>query len=235
MAKEAPLGVRLNNPGNIEWGSPWQGLVRREESRYHLSGSAQQKRFCQFETPADGIRAIAVTLTTYADKRKAKDGSKIDTITEVIERWAPSFENNVSAYAGHVGKLMGVSALETLDIKRYDVMKGLVVGIIAHENAGYSYPDAVIEEALRRAGIVKPETQKNNVPLTKETVASSAVGLTGLAALAPVLPDVIDAIAENKADLTSGDWKLMLLGAVTVVAAGVIAWSQIRRRQAGAL
>lgn len=30
-----------------------------------------------------------MTLITYRDKRKAKDGRKIDSIRAVIERWAP--------------------------------------------------------------------------------------------------------------------------------------------------
>lgn len=235
MTSKQTLGVRLNNPGNIEWGSPWEGLVPRHESQYATSSNSQQRRFCEFVDPAYGIRAIARTLITYADKRKAKNGSAIDTVTEVIERWAPSFENNVSAYASHVGKIMGVSALETIDIKQYEVMKGLVVGIIAHENAGFAYPDSVVEEGLRRAGLVPAKAIQNNVPLTKETGSAAAMGLVGVTALAPVLPEVIKAISENKADLASGDWKLVLIGVASVLAASVVAWAQYKRREAGSL
>jgi len=142
MAKDLPLGIRLNNPGNLEWGSPWEGLVPRHLSRYNSSSINQQRRFCEFKDAAFGIRAIARTLITYADKRLADDGSAIDTIREVVARWAPSFENNVDAYAKHVAKIVGVGPDDQVNIKDYDVMRKLVKGIIAHENAGYQYPEA---------------------------------------------------------------------------------------------
>lgn len=236
MAKEQTLGVRLNNPGNLEWGSPWEGLVPREQSRYYKSGTPQQQRFCEFADAASGIRAIARTLITYFDKRKARDGSAIDTVAEVVERWAPSFENNTSAYANHVAKLMSVDPDQILDIKSYDVMYGLVTGIIAHENAGYAYPAEVVEEGLRRAGVVKKITQKNNVPLTKETVAAGVAGAGSAAGIiAPIIPDVAKAVTDHKADLASGDWKLLVIGLVGVGLAVWVAYAQYKRRVAGAL
>lgn len=236
MAKEQTLGVRLNNPGNLEWGSPWEGLVPREQSRYYKSGTPQQQRFCEFADAASGIRAIARTLITYFDKRKAQDGSPIDTVAEVVERWAPSFENNTSAYANHVAKLMSVDPDQILDIKSYDVMYGLVTGIIAHENAGYAYPAEVVEEGLRRAGVVKKITQKNNVPLTKETVAAGVAGAGSAAGIiAPIIPDVAKAVTDHKADLASGDWKLLVIGLVGVGLAVWVAYAQYKRRVAGAL
>lgn len=236
MAKEQTLGVRLNNPGNLEWGSPWEGLVPREQSRYYKTGTGQQQRFCEFKDAASGIRAIARTLITYFDKRKAQDGSPIDTVAEVVARWAPSFENNTSAYANHVAKLMSVDPDQILDIKSYDVMYGLVTGIIAHENAGYAYPAEVVEEGLRRAGVVKKITQKNNVPLTKETVAAGVAGAGSAAGIiAPIIPDVAKAVTDHKADLASGDWKLLVIGLVGVGLAVWVAYAQYKRRVAGAL
>ena len=236
MAKEQTLGVRLNNPGNLEWGSPWEGLVPREQSRYYKTGTRQRQRFCEFKDAASGIRAIARTLITYFDKRKAQDGSPIDTVAEVVARWAPSFENNTSAYANHVAKLMSVDPDQILDIKSYDVMYGLVTGIIAHENAGYAYPAEVVEEGLRRAGVVKKITQKNNVPLTKETVAAGVAGAGSAAGIiAPIIPDVAKAVTDHKADLASGDWKLLVIGLVGVGLAVWVAYAQYKRRVAGAL
>ena len=236
MTKEQTLGVRLNNPGNLEWGSPWEGLVPREQSRYYKTGTDQQQRFCEFKDAASGIRAIARTLITYFDKRKAQDGSPIDTVAEVVERWAPSFENNTSAYANHVAKLMSVDPDQILDIKSYDVMYGLVTGIIAHENAGYAYPAEVVEEGLRRAGVVKKVTQKNNVPLTKETVAAGVAGAGSAAGIiAPIIPDVAKAVTDHKADLASGDWKLLVIGLIGVGLAVWVAYAQYKRRAAGAL
>lgn len=240
MAKDT-LGVRLNNPGNIEWGSPWQGLVPRAQSRYANSGTAQQKRFCEFTDAAFGIRAIAVTLTTYYDKRKALDGSKIDTIQEVVERWAPAFENNVKAYATHVQKVMceevGVcyAATEILDFHDYDTMRGLVMGIIAHENSGYRYPDSVLDEGLRRAGLVK-KTAAKTVPVNVETVAGAAApAAIGVSQVAPILPDIASAITSQQDNLTSGEVAKIIIGVVLIGIGAAVAWSQYKKRKAGAV
>lgn len=235
MAKEVPLGVRLNNPGNLEWGSPWQGLVPREKSRYYRHGSSQQKRFCEFIDAPSGIRAIARTLITYYEKRKAKDGSKIDTILEMVERWAPSFENNVKAYAAHVGRVVGVDPTDVLDFNDYDTIRALVVGIIAHENSGYRYPDAVIDEGLRRAGFVRRKA-KASVPLNTETVAGAAVpALGGVATLAPLIDPLVDALYSQQDNLSSGQTIKILIGIALVLGAGFVAWSQLRKRKAGSV
>jgi hypothetical protein len=236
-SKIPPIGIRLNNPGNIEWGSPWQGLVTRENSTYYRDGSRQQQRFCEFVEPAFGIRAIAMTLMTYHDKRKANDGSKIDTIREVIERWAPAFENDVRAYANHVQKVMcqeeGVCAVvdEVLDFRDYHTMRGLVVGIIAHENAGYKYPDAVVDEGLRRAGFIKPPKM-----VTTETVGGAAVPAVAAAAtLAPVVEPVMKALQEQQENLSSGSWVRIGIAVVLMAGVAVVAYSQWKKRKAGAV
>ena len=237
MSKSLPLGVRLNNPGNLEWGSPWQGLVPREQSRYYNKGTEQQQRFCEFIEPAFGIRAIAVTLMTYHDKRKANDGSKIDTIRKVIERWAPAFENDVLAYANHVQKVMcqeeGVCAAvdEVLDFRDYHTMRGLVVGIIAHENAGYKYPDEVVDEGLRRAGFVKPPKM-----VTTEIVGGAAVPTVAAAAtLATGVEPMMKVLQEQQDNLSSGSW--IRIGVALILMAGVaaVAYSQWKKRKAGAV
>src|SRR3546814_17442973 len=86
-----PRVIRLNNPGNIEHGAPWEGLDPRN----------RDPRFCGFVSPEYGIRAIVRVLITYYDKRRARDGSRIDTVREIVERWAPAGENNTEAYAKH--------------------------------------------------------------------------------------------------------------------------------------
>lgn len=57
---DKPRGIRNNNPGNLRWGDPWQGLVPEAQRT--------DKDFCQFVAPAWGIRALAITLISYQDK-----------------------------------------------------------------------------------------------------------------------------------------------------------------------
>lgn len=156
MAKLQPKGIRRNNPGNIEWGSPWQGLADPKDY--------PQDRFAAFVSAVYGIRALARTLITYYDKRKANDGSKIDSLQEIVERWAPASDNNnVDAYARQLAKLLpGIGPKdETLNLHDPVQLRAVVEGIILHENGrgplktpNTWYPAEVIDEALRRAGVV---------------------------------------------------------------------------------
>lgn len=234
MAVEKPKGVRQNNPGNLEWGSPWQGL--------DLSKKSESKRFCWFTDPAFGVRAIAVTLTTYYDKRKAKDGSKIDTIREVVERWAPGVEkgNNTSAYANNLSRLVGLDPDdESLNLHDYDTMFAMVSGIIGTENgfngplkgktANTWYSDDVVEEGLRRAGIVKP---KKAVDQTTTIAAGTAV--LGAAQLVEVIQPVKEAVHSASGDLSSGDYARIFLGVATVGIGLYLGYIRYRKFKAGA-
>lgn len=54
-----PRGIRNNNPGNIRWGSDWQGLISEEERT--------DKSFCQFQDPVYGLRAMVKIIFTYQE------------------------------------------------------------------------------------------------------------------------------------------------------------------------
>ena len=168
-------GIRNNNPGNIRHGSPWQGLAPMQND----------KEFCTFIKPEWGIRAIARLLITYQDKRLAADGSKIDTIQEIIERWAPASENNVSAYVSHVRRIMALDQGVIVSVHDFDTMKSLVKAIITHECGSQPYTEKVILKGLVLAGVAVPEK-----PLSKSTTIKAgqvAAGATVLTAIAPVI------------------------------------------------
>ena len=173
-----PRGIRNNNPGNLDNTNPWQGLI----------ANPAESRFATFKDPTWGVRALAVTLITYHDKRKAKDGSRIDTIREVIERWAPPSENDTEAYVQAVAKAVGVSPDMEIDLHQYEIMRPTVEAIIRHENGkgplrtdNTWYNIDVIDEGLRRAGVVKPVKTTASIPVTKETAGATVTAGIGLA------------------------------------------------------
>jgi hypothetical protein len=149
----APRGIRNYNPGNIErTGTRWQGMALDQ------SGDS---RFVIFSHPAWGIRAIARTLITYQDARRAKDGSRIDSVREIVERWAPAHENDTDAYAERVAKALGIGHDdETVDVYDFATMHALVKAIVRHENGkgplpgGDWYGDGLIADGLSLAGIL---------------------------------------------------------------------------------
>lgn len=220
--KQLPRGIRNNNPGNIEWGDPWQGLRPVNER--------SDPRFCQFVSPAYGIRALARTLITYQDKHN------IRTVSAAINRWAPPVENDTGAYVRAVQKVVGG---DMVDMHDYKYLRPLVEAIIRHENgrgplktANTWYDAATIDEGLRLAG-VRPEPSK--IPVTKETVGASATGAVGIVEIAEVLPAIVSAIKGSEDHLSSGQVVRIVIGLVLVAAAVVIAYGQIKKHQAGAL
>lgn len=134
-----PRGVRNNNPGNIDYNkaNKWQGQMPPND--------ALEKRFARFDTPENGIRALGKLLQNY----QAKYGLK--TVEAIISRWAPSVENDTSAYVRAVEQKTGTAPGANVDMKNPVVLTGFVKAIIHHENAGYEYPDSVVREGVRRA------------------------------------------------------------------------------------
>lgn len=132
-------GVRNNNPGNIDYkpANQWVGQLKPDP--------AIEKRFCRFDTPENGIRALGKLLQTYQSKYGLK------TVKTIIERWAPDTENNTAAYVRAVELNTGTRPGATIDLGNPVVMTGFVKAIIHHENAGFAYPDAVLAEGVRRA------------------------------------------------------------------------------------
>lgn len=184
-------GIRNNNPGNIDRvkGVRWQGELPLAEQE------KRDPRFVVFEGPEWGIRAIARVLITYQDKRRAKDGSKIDTIAEVIARWAPDDENDTRRYAEYVSRAMRMSAKGLIDVYKWDEIRALVCSIISYECGGpvsSFYDDATIDNGLIKAGLKPP------AHITRSGVFEAAAGVAGtVAAAVPVVIEALPAAREG--------------------------------------
>ncbi len=140
-------GVRNNNPGNIDYNprNRWIGQLTPDP--------AIEKRFARFDTPENGIRALAKLVLAY----RGKDGmpnvgaSGIDTVREIINRWAPGTENDTESYIRATSASLKVASDAPLDVHSLPVLVGLVTAIIRHENGGVPYPTQLIEAGVRRA------------------------------------------------------------------------------------
>lgn len=128
-SSKTPRGIRNNNPGNLEKnGIDWQGLSLVQDD----------SRFYQFATPVWGIRALARVLKTYESKYG------LNTITDIINRWAPPHENNTESYINHVAQLLGVGPHEPFEVA--DKLVLLTEAIILHENGENPYSmDTIVE------------------------------------------------------------------------------------------
>jgi hypothetical protein len=141
-------GIRNNNPGNIEFDprNDWQGQAGLEQGVAH-------PRFARFDSAESGIRALARLLINYRSKEGQPDvgGPGIDTVREIISRWAPGNENDTEAYIRAVARAVGVGDHEPVDIRDPQTLTGMVTAIITHENASNPYSPATVAEGIRRA------------------------------------------------------------------------------------
>lgn len=146
-------GVRNFNPGNIDRGQQWLGLASKDEM---TPEQRRETRFAVFKAPEWGIRALAKLLQTYQSKHGLK------TVRGIINRWAPPSENDTGAYVAAVARAAGVGPDEPVSVTERSVATALVTAIIAHENAGYRYPDSVVAKGLELAGVASAvPTQPN--------------------------------------------------------------------------
>lgn len=131
-----PRGIRNNNPGNIEFNprNNWRGQLPHDVK--------MEPRFARFDTPYNGIRALARLLLNY---RKLHG---LRTVEGLISRWAPSNENDTKAYAHAVARQMGVSIQQPLYLDQ-DTLERLVTAVIRHENGQQPYSTDLIAEAVR--------------------------------------------------------------------------------------
>lgn len=89
-----PRGIRNNNPLNIRKGNNWQG-------ERHPQTDTTFEEFTSIEM---GLRAGFIILRSYLNKRPP-----INTISRIINRWAPTSENNTAAYIREVSRRSGIN------------------------------------------------------------------------------------------------------------------------------
>ena len=126
-----PRGIRNNNPGNIDFNTNvnWQGMA---EARPH------DGRFIRFESPEYGIRAMARVLRTYQRKHN------LNTLSSIINRWAPPSENNTRAYIQSISRETGFAPDQLLNLEDNNQLADLMNAMIRHENGQNPYTDQQI-------------------------------------------------------------------------------------------
>jgi len=121
--KKVPRGIRNNNPGNIRTSEliDWIGEVDPLKKK--------DPDFEEFRTMAYGVRAMMKLLLKYQ-----KD-YKLNTINELVGKYAPRNENNTNAYIERVCNSMQCSENQIINLKEKNTMCNLVDAMIAVENS----------------------------------------------------------------------------------------------------
>jgi hypothetical protein len=107
----SPLGLRLNNPGNLR---SWKGAPT-------VNG------FAQFPSLGVGLAAMVQQLALYGQRGN-------NTISGIINTYSPASDgNDVPAYIADVAKRTGFAPNQRLDLTDPSVMQPLIHAMISHE------------------------------------------------------------------------------------------------------
>ena len=129
-----PRGIRNCNPFNIRISSQaWAGKVPKD---LNTDGAFEQFRYMEY-----GIRAGMKLIKNYINVHG------IDTIRGIINRFAPTSENDTQSYINAVAKSMGVDKDVPLAADKKTIT-GIAGAIIRHENGGMW---GISEEQINRA------------------------------------------------------------------------------------
>ena len=134
MNLRPPRGIRNHNPGNIRHGQNWQGL--------NPEGRNIDPAFCVFKSPVFGIRALAKVLMNY------KKIHGLNTVRQIISRYAPPNENQTKAYIQTVAQQIGVYPDTVIDIEERGILTVFIKAVIRMENGIQPYSDEVIQQGI---------------------------------------------------------------------------------------
>lgn len=137
------IASRNNNPFNIRSGEDWQGLSAQQDD----SG------FAKFDDPVMGVRAGAKLFNTYADKYN------INTIEKLLNRFAPSTENDTQNYIKNVVEQSGYKADEPIDLKDPQVQSKLLPIIARMESNDTSLTPEQYQKGIELARSSTPSTR----------------------------------------------------------------------------
>lgn len=128
----APRGIRNNNPGNLIYTNiKWNGKLPKNQNK--------DRRFEMFIAPVYGVRAMIKDLKHDIEKGKS-------TVPQVIEEYAPRFENNTDAYINTVCKNLKVSKTAKL-LPTKNTLRLLVHSIAKVENGGNYVSNELFDKA----------------------------------------------------------------------------------------
>lgn len=154
-AGNLPLGLRNNNPGNLRAG---------------LGQTGTNKGFATFDTPEQGLAAMARQLLLYQNR----DGLK--NISQIIKKYAPASENNTQAYIDAVTKATGFNSQEYIDLNKSGNLAAIMEAMVKHENGRNPFSSAQFETAARQGAAFQQQTNITVYGATDPTATANAVG-----------------------------------------------------------
>lgn len=160
---DLPRGLRNNNPGNIVKSSTaWQGKVPLSQNT--------DSRFEQFTELRWGIRAMMKNLISYYKNRG------LTTVSKMISRWAPAFENNTANYITIVSNIVGIGINEFIPVLSKEILIKISKAIVAVEN-GFAFEDYLNDDDYNEAYDIIGESAPSATEIKKKVCSQCGADL----------------------------------------------------------
>lgn len=125
-----PVSERNNNPLNLRY----------------APGADKRDGFAAFQSPEDGFRAAARQMQRYASGQTF--GTPVNTVRDIVSKWAPPSENDTEAYIRNVVKRTGFKENDKLDLNNTTTMAKLLQAMSKQENHTSNYSSGMIKIAI---------------------------------------------------------------------------------------
>ncbi|ENG6107593.1 lytic transglycosylase [Serratia liquefaciens] len=144
QSASAPRGIRNNNPGNLNYVGQNGATLENHAT----------PRFARFNSAFEGFAALGKQIKAYYNgTSKAAGYQKLQSVEDIISRFAPASENNTQGYINKLSKMLGVGRGDSLNIHDPQVLATLMNGITQIENGKNPYaPEMVLKAAQSTVG-----------------------------------------------------------------------------------
>ncbi|CNL43955.1 LysM domain-containing protein [Yersinia enterocolitica] len=132
-AKGRTIADRFNNPGNLRWADGYG------------THNTKSGKFAVFPTLDEGVLAATKQLQIYGSKG-------INNVKDIVNKWAPSNENDTAAYIRHVVKSTKFSENEKLNLNDPAVLAKLISAMATKEGAGSRVTEGAVIRIYNNTG-----------------------------------------------------------------------------------
>ncbi|EKN4914778.1 TPA: hypothetical protein ACPZO8_004191 [Yersinia enterocolitica] len=132
-AKGRTIADRFNNPGNLRWADGYG------------THNTKSGKFAVFPTLDEGVLAATKQLQIYGSKG-------INNVKDIVNKWAPSNENDTAAYIRHVVKSTKFSENEKLNLNDPAVLAKLISAMATKEGAGSRVTEGAVIQIYNNTG-----------------------------------------------------------------------------------
>lgn len=209
---------RNSNPGNLK--APAGTWVRSAPGFVGVDDGG----FAQFDTPANGLAAMATQLNRYREGTQATGGKPVKTVEGIVGTWSPTNDTknapgSTTNYAKYVADKLG---LKPGDEVPADKMPAMAQAMYEFESGNKGNVAASLTDAAKRATLKTP-AQLNSAGANATLDAKMALSMKNLTGLSNIMAKGGD--LSNPSDIATAlneKWKTIphpvLLGEINRIA-----------------